>query len=68
MRALSRRQELSLSLAEEFAAIDAMKMEDLAKEVVRLHRRGTQALFTFSSGSGFQDATQVIGEVGTRDL
>ena len=51
-------------LAEEFAAIDAMKSkEDLAKEIVRLHRRAVEALFTFSSDQDFKDATQVIGEV-----
>jgi endothelin-converting enzyme/putative endopeptidase len=51
-------------LTEELATIDAMKSkDDLATEIVRLHRRGTQALFTFSSDQDFKDATQVIGEV-----
>ena len=51
-------------LGEEFAAIDAMKSsEDMATEIVRLHRRAVEALFTFSSDQDFKDATQVIGEV-----
>jgi putative endopeptidase len=35
---------------------------DLAKELVRLHRIGTNALFSFGSDQDFRDATQVIAE------
>ena len=47
-----------------FQAIAAVKTkEDLAKEVVRLHRQGTNVLFGFGSGEDFKDSTQVIGQV-----
>ena len=47
-----------------FQAIAAIKTkEDLAKEVVRLHRQGTNVLFGFGSGEDFKDSTQVIGQV-----
>jgi putative endopeptidase len=51
-------------LDEEFAAIEAMQSkQDLAKQVVRMHRHAVESLFTFSSDQDFKDATQVIGEV-----
>ncbi|MFZ1131366.1 MAG: M13 family metallopeptidase [Terriglobales bacterium] len=37
--------------------------DDLAKELVRLHREGTDAVFGFDSGADFKNASQVIAEV-----
>jgi len=50
-------------LEEEFKTIDALQSkQDLAKEVILLHRQGIGALFSFSSDQDFKDATQVIAE------
>lgn len=50
-------------LADEFKTIDALQSkEELAREVIRLHRQGIGALFSFSSDQDFKDATQVIAE------
>ncbi len=51
-------------LDEELQRIDELESkQELAKELVRLHRRAVEAFFTFSSDQDFKDATQVIGEV-----
>ena len=36
---------------------------DLAQEATRLHREGTDVLFSFGSGSDFKNASQIIAEV-----
>jgi putative endopeptidase len=36
---------------------------DLAKEAMRLHREGSDVLFSFGSGSDFKNASQIIAEV-----
>jgi endothelin-converting enzyme/putative endopeptidase len=48
----------------DFRSIAAMKSKkDLPKEIVRLHREGSDALFGFSSGSDFKNASQIIAEL-----
>jgi len=37
--------------------------DDLAKQVLRLHRAGTNVLFNFSSGADFKNASQIIGDL-----
>jgi putative endopeptidase len=37
--------------------------EELAKEIVRLHREGADVLFGFDSGSDFKNASQIIAQV-----
>ncbi len=37
--------------------------QDLPKEIVQLHREGTDVLFGFDSGSDFKNASQIIAEV-----
>src|SRR5271165_2574330 len=45
-------------------AIAGMQSKDkLAAEIIRLHREGNDALFSFSSGSDFKDASQMIAEL-----
>jgi putative endopeptidase len=48
----------------DFQSIAALNSkQDLPKEIVRLHREGTDVLFGFGSGSDFKNSTQVIGEL-----
>ena len=50
-------------LAAEMKEIAELKSKkDLAKEIIRLHRIGTNVLFSFGSDQDFKDATQVIAE------
>ena len=50
-------------LGEEFNIINGIQSkQDLAKEVIRLHREGVGVLFDFSSNQDFKDATQVIAD------
>ena len=52
------------SLEPDFHSIAAIQSkEDLPKEIVRLHRQGTDVLFGFDSGSDFKNASQMIAEV-----
>jgi putative endopeptidase len=37
--------------------------EELAKEIIRLHRQGVDVLFGFDSGSDFKNASQIIAQV-----
>ncbi len=37
--------------------------EELAKEIIRLHRKGIDVLFGFDSGSDFKNASQIIAQV-----
>jgi endothelin-converting enzyme/putative endopeptidase len=47
-----------------FHAIAAIRSkEDLAKEIVRLHREGADVLFGFDSDADFKNSTQMIAEV-----
>src|SRR5580692_9687397 len=51
-------------LQQDFDGIAAIKSkEELPKELVRLHREGTDALFGFDSGSDFKNASQIIAHV-----
>jgi len=51
-------------LEQDFQSIAAVKSKaELPKEIVRLHREGTDALFGFDSGSDFKNASQIIAEV-----
>jgi putative endopeptidase len=51
-------------LQQDFDSIAAIKSkEELPKELVRLHRGGTDALFGFDSGSDFKNASQIIAQV-----
>src|ERR1035437_7635394 len=51
-------------LEHDFQSITAIKSkEDLPKEVVRLHREGTDVLFGFDSGSDFKNSSQMIAQV-----
>jgi putative endopeptidase len=48
----------------DFRSIAAIQSKaDLPKEIVRLHREGTDVLFGFDSGSDFKNASQIIAEV-----
>jgi putative endopeptidase len=50
-------------LESDFNAINGLKSkQDLAQEIVRLHREGVNVLFGFDSDQDFKDATQVIAE------
>lgn len=50
-------------LQAELKAIDGLKSkQELAKQAVRLHRKGINAIFNFASDQDFKDATQVIAE------
>ncbi len=50
-------------LAEDLQRVAALKSkQDLAPELIRLHREGTNVLFSFDSTQDFGDATQVIAE------
>ncbi len=50
-------------LAEEFALIEKMKsVEDLRKEVARLHQRGVNVVFNVSSGQDFKDSDSIIAQ------
>lgn len=50
-------------LAAQLKTIAALKSKkDLAEEAIRLHRAGTNVLFSFGSNQDFKDATQVIAE------
>ena len=47
----------------EFEAIRGLKSkQELAQEIIRLHREGVTVLFSFGSDQDFKDATQVIAE------
>jgi putative endopeptidase len=47
----------------EFKAIRGLKSkQELAQEIIRLHREGVTVLFSFGSDQDFKDATQVIAE------
>ncbi len=51
-------------LDHDLQSIDALKSKtDLAKEALRLHREGAEVMFSFSSGSDFKNASQIIAEV-----
>src|SRR6266852_6341960 len=51
-------------LDHDLQSIAALKSKsDLAKEAMRLHREGTDVLFSFGSGSDFKNASQIIAEV-----
>ncbi|MGB6385607.1 MAG: M13 family metallopeptidase [Terriglobales bacterium] len=51
-------------LLQDFDSIAAIKSkEELPKEIVRLHREGTDVLFGFDSGSDFKNASQIIAQV-----
>ncbi len=51
-------------LQRDFDSIAAIQSKDgLAKEIVRLHREGTDVLFGFDSGADFKNASQIIGQV-----
>ena len=51
-------------LEHDFQSIAAIKSkEELPKEIVRLHREGTDVLFGFDSDSDFKNASQIIAEV-----
>jgi len=46
------------------AEIAALKSkDDLAKQVLQLHREGTNVLFNFSSGADFKNASQIIADL-----
>jgi putative endopeptidase len=50
-------------LQNDFQVIQGLKSkQELALEIVRLHREGVNALFDFDSDQDFKDATQVIAE------
>ncbi len=50
-------------LQDEFKAIRGLKSkQELAQEIIRLHRQGVNVLFGFDSDQDFKDATQVIAE------
>jgi putative endopeptidase len=50
-------------LQDEFKAIRALKSkQELAQEIIRLHREGVNVLFSFDSDQDYKDATQVIAE------
>jgi endothelin-converting enzyme/putative endopeptidase len=50
-------------LASEMDRIAALKSkQELAPELIQLHRQGTDVLFSFASTQDFGDATQVIAE------
>jgi putative endopeptidase len=56
-------------LADELKRIDKMKtLDDLRAEIARLHGFGVGALFGFSSGQDFKDATKVIGQANQAGL
>jgi endothelin-converting enzyme/putative endopeptidase len=51
-------------LGQDFQSIAGIKSkEELPKEIVRLHREGTDVLFGFDSGSDFKNASQMIAQV-----
>jgi endothelin-converting enzyme/putative endopeptidase len=51
-------------LKADFDSIAAIRSkEELAKEIVQLHREGTDVLFGFDSGSDFKNASQIIAQV-----
>jgi len=51
-------------LTHDFDSIAALKSKaDLAKEILRLHREGTDVLFNFGSESDFKNASQIIAVV-----
>src|ERR1700732_163824 len=51
-------------LDQDFHNIAAIQSkQELPKEIVRLHREGTDVLFGFDSGSDFKNASQIIAEV-----
>jgi putative endopeptidase len=51
-------------LQQDFDSIAKIKSkEELAKEIVRLHREGADVLFGFDSGSDFKNASQIIAQV-----
>lgn len=48
----------------DFNSIAALtSKQDLAREIVRLHREGADVLFGFGSGSDFKNASQMIGQL-----
>src|ERR1700676_293789 len=50
-------------LEQDFHSIAAIQSKpELTKEIVRLHREGTDVLFGFDSGSDFKNASQMIGQ------
>jgi len=52
------------TLDQDFHSIAAIQSKpELPKEIVRLHREGTDVLFGFDSGSDFKNASQMIGQV-----
>lgn len=51
-------------LDHDLQSIEALKSKgDLSKEAMRLHREGTDILFSFGSGPDFKNASQIIAEV-----
>jgi len=51
-------------LAGEMKQIAALKSKnDLARQVIRLHRQGTGVMFSFGSGSDFKNASQIIADL-----
>jgi endothelin-converting enzyme/putative endopeptidase len=51
-------------LDHDLGSIASLKSKaDLAKEAMRLHREGSDILFSFGSGSDFKNASQIIAEV-----
>jgi putative endopeptidase len=52
------------TLDHDFQSIDGLKSKaDLSKEAMRLHREGTDVLFSFGSDPDFKNASQIIAEV-----
>ena len=48
----------------DFRSIAALNSkQDLPKEIIRLHREGTDVLFGFDSGSDFKNASQIIAQL-----
>jgi putative endopeptidase len=51
-------------LQRDFQSIAAIQSKgELSKEIVRLHREGTDVLFGFDSGSDFKQASQIIAQL-----
>ena len=54
----------SKPLANDLDSIAALKSKnDLAREIMRLHREGADVMFNFDSGSDFKNASQIIAQV-----
>jgi putative endopeptidase len=51
-------------LDHDLGSIAALKSKaDLPREILRLHREGTDVLFNFDSGSDFKNASQIIAQI-----